>query len=326
MLPASGDAGAMSIFRIDWEATRGKGKFVRHLARHGRVLDVGCGNNSPVWFKSIRSDLHYVGVDVGDYCQSADPRGVADEYIICSPDEFAHTLERFSGQMHGVVSCHNLEHCNEPERVLAAMVGALRPGGFLYLSFPCEESTRFPKRAGCLNFFDDSTHRSPPSWSNTIDTLKKTGCEIVFQARRYRPFPLLLRGLVLEPWSAYRRRVATGGATWALYGFESVIWCKKQDGAVELRDWGPRSTQVGAGVNLQPNGNSAVWIEVSNINGYGEVYVEFGRTRMLACVQEGLVTSIIPNEILSTPGRHNIHVVEACGRRSAVGEFVVQPL
>lgn len=215
-------------FKIDWTPPQGKGNFVKSLPRNGRILDVGCGNNSPAWVKWLRPDLYYIGVDIGDYNQSADPRGTADEYVTCSADDFAQTIEQYGGRMDGVLSAHNLEHCNEPERVLNAMADALAPGGRLFLSFPCEASVRFPKRAGCLNFFDDGTHKAPPSWRGTVETLRAKGCDISFQARRYRPMPLLLKGLVLEPWSAYRRRVVKGGATWALYGFESVIWATKR--------------------------------------------------------------------------------------------------
>ena len=30
-----------------WEGPRGKGSFIRSVAAGGRMLDVGCGNNSP---------------------------------------------------------------------------------------------------------------------------------------------------------------------------------------------------------------------------------------------------------------------------------------
>jgi len=34
-------------------------------------------------------------------------------------------------------------------------------------------------------------------------------------------------GLVYEPLSAIRKEVLRNGATWALYGFESVIWARR---------------------------------------------------------------------------------------------------
>jgi SAM-dependent methyltransferase len=218
----------MKFPTINMEPQQGKGPFVRAIPRDGRVLDVGCGNGSPAWFRSTRPDLYYVGVDVGDYNQKGDPNEYANEYVICRPEDFAATLERYAGQMDAVVSSHNLEHCDDPDRVVAAMVSALNPGGSLFMAFPCEESVRFPKRGGCLNFFDDSSHQRVPSWKATLDSLALSGCRVEFQAKRYRPFPLWLKGLLMEPVSAARREVIPGGSTWALYGFESVIWARKE--------------------------------------------------------------------------------------------------
>jgi enterobacteria phage integrase len=66
------------------------------------------------------------------------------------------------------------------------------------------------------------------SWKATLDSLALSGCRVEFQAKRYRPFPLWLKGLLMEPVSAARREVIPGGSTWALYGFESVIWARKE--------------------------------------------------------------------------------------------------
>ena len=211
-----------------WETAKGRTTFLKSLKENASVLDVGCGNNSPIYFKSLRPDFRYIGIDVGDYNQLSDPRSIADEYLVVPPNEFASAVERYEGIMDGVVSAHNLEHCDEPRRVLVAIANALKIGGRLYLSFPCEQSIDFPKRAGCLNFYDDNTHTAaPPVWQDVIDTLITFGFRFDFKSKRYRPLPLALKGLVLEPISAYRQKVIEDGSTWALYGFESVIWATK---------------------------------------------------------------------------------------------------
>lgn len=206
--------------------SRHKGDFVKSLPQGARTLDVGCGNNSPAIFKFWRPDLYYVGIDVGDYNQVVDPGIHANEYVVCAPAEFSATIGRYKGQMDAVVSSHNLEHCDDPDATLAAMVSALRPGGMLYLSFPCEASVNFPRRGGCLNFFDDNTHQRVPSWQGTLDTLVSHGCRIEFSTKRHRPFPLWLKGLLYEPLSMVRRQTMSDGSTWALYGFESIIWAQ----------------------------------------------------------------------------------------------------
>jgi hypothetical protein len=130
--------------------------------------------------------------------------------------------------MDAVVSSHNLEHCEFRYEVIAAMCSALKPSGVMYLSYPAEESIKFPSRGGTLNYYDDKSHvDSPPLTSKVLDVLREQKMEVLFVSRRYRPFFLFLIGFLLEPLSRIFRRVAPLGSTWALYGFETVIWAKK---------------------------------------------------------------------------------------------------
>jgi SAM-dependent methyltransferase len=210
-----------------WETARGKGGFLGGLPQGSVLLDVGCGNGSPHWFKTKRPDLYYVGLDVGDYRQVGQPAEVANEYLVVPPERFAASIEEMPARFDAIVSSHNIEHCAEPERVLQAMLAALKPGGLLYLSTPCEASIRFPSRVGSLNFFDDDTHVAPVRLNSMLATCRSSGGEIEYVSERYRPFALALKGLLLEPYCRLKRKVSFDGATWALYGFESIIWVRK---------------------------------------------------------------------------------------------------
>lgn len=203
---------------------RGKFAFVHSLARDARVLDAGCGDDSPRRAKALRADLHYIGLDVGDYHQSVAPGLHADSYIIASPEGFAQEIAKFEGQLDAVISSHNLEHCHRPDDVLEAMFKALNRQGRMYLSFPCRESVSFPSRSGALNFYDDPTHRSVPDFDKICASARSRGLRIDFAARRYRPTALMLLGLALEPLGALLGKNMPAGSTWALYGFESVLW------------------------------------------------------------------------------------------------------
>jgi SAM-dependent methyltransferase len=195
------------------------------LPDKAKVLDVGCGNDSPRSFKALRPDLHYVGLDVGDCRQPIDPRSVADEYVIVEPQDFRDAITRFGARFDAVVSAHNLEHCDDPQGVVAAMARALVPGGRLYIAFPSAASTSFPSRNGCLNFYDDPTHKMVPDFGMVCRLLEAEGLAIDYKATSYRPPVKFLLGLGTEPISALKRKVMPG--TWALYGFESVIWAHK---------------------------------------------------------------------------------------------------
>lgn len=219
---------------VTWLRPRGKLAFLKLLPPGASVLDVGCGNNSPRDAKVLRPDLVYTGLDVGDYNQQ-DSLRYADTYILVPPAEFANAISAHEGRMDAVVSSHNLEHCDDPAAVLDAMVAALRPGGRLFLGFPCEESVRFPSRRGTLNFFDDATHKTVPAWESVMGTLGALGLTLVYARQRYRPWLLASLGLALEPLSWLLGRNMPTGSTWALYGFESIIWGRRDNGASRLR-------------------------------------------------------------------------------------------
>jgi len=219
---------------VNWLRPRGKLAFLASLPPAASVLDVGCGNNSPRDAKILRPDLDYTGLDVEDYNQR-DSLHYADTYILASSADFADAIAAHAGRMDAVLSSHNLEHCDDPAAVLKAMAAALRPGGHLFLAFPCEESVRFPKRRGTLNFFDDSTHRSVPAAGAVLDSLRECGFTVVYACRRYRPGLLASLGLVLEPLGWLLGRNMPAGATWALYGFESVIWARRSGAATGTR-------------------------------------------------------------------------------------------
>lgn len=212
-----------TLFRL-----HGKAAFLGGCPPGATVLDVGCGSNSPVRAKGLRPDITYIGLDVGDYNHTTPPILHADLYTVVPPGSFAAEIEKFEGRCDAVISSHNIEHCLEPERVLAAMTAALKPGGRLYLSFPAEGSVGFPRRKGTLNFYDDPTHDQLPCYRDVLASLADSGMRIDFARARYRPPVLFLLGLLLEPLSMLTRRTMPGLVTWALYGFESVIWSTRR--------------------------------------------------------------------------------------------------
>lgn len=201
--------------------------FLKQIPQDADLFDIGCGNDSPYAIKSARPDVHYVGLDVADYNQDHDPHSFADEYVVVAPEMFLDAIRRRENQFDAVLSNHNLEHCADPDGVVAALARALRPGGRLFMAFPSAASTTLPSREGTLNFFDDPTHTSqPPDFPHVLKLLKSEGMSIDYAAERYRPARWLLVGLLNEPRSRARNAVLYG--TWALHGFENVIWATKK--------------------------------------------------------------------------------------------------
>lgn len=196
---------------------------IRRLPAGAAVLDVGCGNNSPFVYKSLRPDIYYVGVDVGDYHQSSSH--LADEYHLFSETSFACDLATIGRKFDLVVSSHNLEHADDRDATLCAMVGLVRPGGLIYLAFPTEYSTTFPSRSRTLNYFDDPTHKGlPPDFDQVTSTLVRGGFSILVSERSYKPWLLSILGRMQEPLA--RRNSTIYQGTWAYYGFEAIIWAR----------------------------------------------------------------------------------------------------
>ena len=202
----------------------GKTHFILNLDARASILDVGCGNNSPFQVKSILPDSTYTGLDIGDYNQTKP--NMADRYIVTTPAGFTGALLAFNEEFDAVVSSHNIEHCDDREGTFSAMLRATKPGGKVYVSFPCAESVRFPSRAGTLNYYDDATHKqAPPDFDRLVRVLRASGFQIEHAERRSRPPLFLLLGWLLEPISRWKKRVMRG--TWELYGFESIIIARK---------------------------------------------------------------------------------------------------
>ena len=203
-----------------------KSEFLKKINHNGKLLDVGCGNDSPYYIKTKYPDIIYTGIDVGDYNQTKP--NLADNYIVVKPGEFSEAIANMPELFDTVISSHNLEHCNDREKTLEAMIKVLKPGGYLFLSFPTEESVNFPgPRKGTLNYYDDKTHRDkPPEYDKIISKLKENNMEILFASKSYKPFLLYLIGFFLEWKSKKDKEVKIW--TWAYWGFETIIWTKKK--------------------------------------------------------------------------------------------------
>ena len=198
--------------------------FLNRLPSKFEILDVGCGSNSPYLVKSLFPDCIYTGIDIDDYEQTKP--NLADNYVIVDRDRFQDSVLAFGKKFDAVISSHNLEHCDNRDETLDAMMTVLKDGGRLYLSFPTEKSVTFPSREGCLNYYDDPTHKSvPPDFGAIIDTLSRKGFSILYSVKRYQPPLFWTLGLMSEPLS---KRLGRMQGTWEYYGFESIIWAQKR--------------------------------------------------------------------------------------------------
>lgn len=203
----------------------GKIDFILSLNPDLKILDVGCGNNSPYIVKSILPKCHYTGVDIQEY--NLTKPNLSDNYILTTADLFSYSINKLEAKFDAVISSHNLEHCKDWESTLSAMISCLVPGGKIYIAFPSTESQYFPSRHGTLNYFDDNTHiLNPPDFDLILKILTNSDCEVIFREKRYSPILFFLLGMILEPFSLFTKKVLKG--TWEYYGFESILIARKK--------------------------------------------------------------------------------------------------
>lgn len=188
------------------------------------VLDVGCGNGSSIFIKSLLKKSHLWGIDVANYNQSELSLSLYDEYKIFSPDSFHFDISNLKEEFDLIISSHNIEHCNSPESVFKAMVGKLKKGGRLFLVTPSVNSVNFPSRSGTLNFYDDITHKKPVDLLALANS-STISLEVLHYSKSTKPFFWRLIGFFNEKKSNKQKKVCLG--TWDYWGFEQIIWLQR---------------------------------------------------------------------------------------------------
>ena len=146
------------VYRGEWERNEvASGSYMRdygpihdavvELIQDGsRVLDVGCG--SGVLCRKIkrrRPGARVTGVDFSAYAIERNremDRDAGIEYVCL---DVRTALGALPPAFDVVTLCETLEHLDEPERVVGAAVGLLRPGGLFVLTCPHDAEVPDPE-------------------------------------------------------------------------------------------------------------------------------------------------------------------------------------
>lgn len=202
----------------------------QQLARPGaEVLDIGCGNHSPSMTKRHFPACRYTGVDCRRWnMDEADDRCLDGffEVDLNQPE----LLEALPAAAFDVIFCsHVLEHTVAPYEVVKRLPRLLKPGGRLFFEVPSRRSLRLPRAQhgwcgirGCLNFYDDATHRTMVDLRLVAATLNSLGLSVGRVRRRF-----LWRRVLLLPLYAAAGLVLRGyvpaSVVWDITGFAEIL-------------------------------------------------------------------------------------------------------
>ncbi|WP_419807191.1 class I SAM-dependent methyltransferase [Terriglobus sp.] len=195
------------------------------LPRTGlRILDVGCGNNSPSMTKHWFPGCHYAGADIENYNNSAGDVSTMDVFYQLGTDGSGYSAIPEDSYDY-VILHHVVEHMPAPAPILATLCTKLKPGGCIWIAFPSRRSLSLPSAEGTLQFSDDPTHVHVPDVREISNVLLAHGVKII-HAGRSRSFIREVTGLATLP-LAYLRKLATGKLSgrglWYILGFEDHV-------------------------------------------------------------------------------------------------------
>jgi SAM-dependent methyltransferase len=209
-----------------------KFRFVRgKLAPGARILDIGCGNNSPTITKKWFPGCHYAGADIQRYNNSDADLAAMDEFFLLGADGSGYdAIPEASYDF--VILNHVIEHMAEPEPVVAELCRKLKPGGYVWIAFPSERSLTLPHSVDeTLNFYDDPTHVQVPDPGAIIRALEANGVEVIHSGRSREGF-LTTFGDILKLGKRLLVKAATGRFSgrgmWYILGFEDHVFGRRK--------------------------------------------------------------------------------------------------
>lgn len=135
-------------------------KFVSKLkSQSAYVLDVGCGNDSPIRFKKYYPQYFYDGVDKDlNYNLSQDSITLINKFYKIDLEN--ESLNKIPDNYYNfIIISHVIEHIENGEKIISELCKKLKPEGYIYIEYPRDKSKNFPSMKGTLNFYDDETHK-----------------------------------------------------------------------------------------------------------------------------------------------------------------------
>lgn len=193
-----------------------------------RLLDIGAGNHSATKIKNVFPGCEYHGVDMEkSYNNSEEDLNAMHTFyqLDLTKLNFSSIPDRY---FDGIWMVHVIEHLFNGDKVIEELIPKLKPGGFLYVEYPGEKSTKLPSMYGTLNFYDDPTHVRIYSIKELSKLFSDNHCEVLKRGtRRNVAFILAMPFRIIYSWIKCRK--IQGNIFWDVTGFAEYLWVKKNN-------------------------------------------------------------------------------------------------
>ena len=193
-----------------------------------KILDIGCGGNSPLLTKIIFPFSIYTGIDRDFYYHNNKlSLELIDERIEHDLNKNIEDLKMKIGNAKYdiIIFNHTIEHTFLGLDILDIVSKNLNPNGCIYIEFPSIRSLNFPSMRGTLNFCDDSSHCRIYSVREIANLLLLNKFSIISGGRRFNLTSIFLMPLRLILCIILRKSPA--GAFWDILGFADYVFAIK---------------------------------------------------------------------------------------------------
>src|SRR4029077_16866237 len=144
-----------------------------------KMLDVGAGNHSASRMTALFPACEYYGLDINKAYNNneEDFKAMKDFYELdLTKLDFSSVPNNY---FDGIWMVHVIEHLYNGDQVIEGLVSKLVPGGYMYIEYPGQKSTKLPSMNGTLNFYDDDTHVRIYSVAELSNLFQKKGFEVI---------------------------------------------------------------------------------------------------------------------------------------------------
>lgn len=191
-----------------------------------KMLDVGAGNHSASRMTTLFPACEYYGLDINKAYNNTeeDFKAMKDFYELdLTKLDFSSVPNNY---FDGIWMVHVIEHLYNGDQVIEGLVSKLVPGGYMYIEYPGQKSTKLPSMNGTLNFYDDDTHVRIYSVPELSSLFQKKGFEVVESGVRRNWYYILAMPLrIVGRW--FRGKKLIGNIFWDILSFAEFVYVRK---------------------------------------------------------------------------------------------------